>query len=174
MYINGYTQTKKGNWDDKNNYHINTDLTTNETAEVAYTITLNESGTASNLSATVACGGTTVTDEISLDNADITSFTLNTDDRGSMKPNDAMTLTNFKAVLATANVEPEILTAEKYTEYTNNPDFANPDAVGFTATIGNLGKKAVNSLTWYLKKGDNEYKELTSTEIPTVSGNGQG
>lgn len=172
LYINGYTETNRGNWEDKNNYHINTDLVTNQTAEVAYTITLNEGGSASNLSVTVTCGGTPVTGEIPLSNADITSLTLNTADRNNSKPDHAMELTNFKASLTTVNMESEILSAEKYTGYTNDADLANPDALGFTATIDSLSDKAVSSLTWYLKNGNSEYKELTSGKIPTVSGNG--
>lgn len=171
LYVNGYTQTTKGNWNDKNNYHINTDLVDNETATVTYTITLADGGSASNIYASVECGGTTAGDSITLNNADITSFMLNTQDRGSSLPEGAMTLQNFSAVLTTADTEPEIIPAEKY-NYTNDPTLAEADATGFVATINGLTDQSVNSLTWYLKKTGTEYKELANGSIPTVSGAG--
>lgn len=75
----------------------------------------------------------------------------------------------FKYIVGTPYSPPTPYTAEKYV-YTNNPEFGESDAVGFTATIGNLSGKSVNTLTWYIKKTD--YKELTSGTIPTISGEG--
>lgn len=75
--------------------------------------------------------------------------------------------------LTTKLIKGEVIKpAEKYT-YINDDNLSDKDAVGFIATIGGLSGKVVNSLTWYIKKADTEYKELTSGTIPTVTGEGE-
>ncbi|MGM9937860.1 MAG: hypothetical protein ACI38A_10990 [Candidatus Ornithomonoglobus sp.] len=106
------------------------------------------------------------------ENAVIKSFTIS---NGSGEDGSrAYTIDNLTTTVTSPEAPtptPEIKEAQKYTGYTNDEKLANKDAVGFVATISGLAEnESVNSLTWYLKKADTEYKELTSGAIPTVTG----
>lgn len=63
----------------------------------------------------------------------------------------------------------DIKSANAY-DYKNDSELAHPDAKGFTSTFTVKEGSSVNSLTWYLKKGTGDWKELTSRTLPVTTG----
>lgn len=61
-----------------------------------------------------------------------------------------------------------IYEATEYDGYTNDEKLDNPDAKGFTATFAVEDGSSVNSLTWYLKKGTGDWKELGTGTLPEI------
>lgn len=105
------------------------------------------------------------------ENAIIKSFTISngsSEDGSRAYTIDNLTTTITSPDAPTPEPTPTIMAADKY-EYDNNPELANSDVVGFTASF--TAENAVNSLTWYLRKDKNSaYKFLTDAALPEASG----
>lgn len=174
-----YKTSDKGSWK-SNGYYLNGRFGTDEnqgSATVKYVVTFGENDTASMVASITDHTNTYTQDALDVKKADLSTITLKLTDRNTSgtAPTTLATITDFKATLTTTTVDPEpveptMTDAERY-DYTNDSELAEPDAVGFVATINGLSEnQAIKSLTWYLKKSDTEYKEFTSGKVPEVTG----
>lgn len=178
FYVNCHDEAASEAWSEKNNYHLTVIMDKNDSvkqsAAIKYVITLNEGGTASSVTAYRTDGrGEVGKSTIDLNNADIRSLELNTDDRGGTKDQMFPKLTNFSAVLTTADPEepsePVVIAADPYT-YETDDTLANADAKGFTATVD--GEEGVSkAVTWYASiDGGSEWKELEGDSTIVTGG----
>lgn len=175
FWANCYSATEQGSTYKNGKYYMNIKFVKDDigyqTAKVTYKITLNDAGTASSITPTLTDGGnnSVTCKEVSVTDGDLTTITLNSDDRKTKSQtfdNDSPTLSNFKAVLSTAEDAAPIINAEEFTDYTPNTEASDYNKVkGYTATVS----QSPASMTWYLKKSDTAYKELTSVDTSDLT-----